>query len=613
MPMLKQHLRYSHIALLLSIQFVFGRSDRAWCQESVLAKVGQEFITEEEFLLRFELTPGPGRQNKSRLETEKVELLYSLIAERLLALEAQVRGLDRDSVFREEFAQVRKLIVRDELYREEISRKVSVSPAEITRSTVQALNQRLVGYLYFPAKQDADFVRSNVATSTEIERFQSDSTLTVLRDSATVIWGEASPPIEEAAYRLKPGQLSPVIQEENGYYVLWLKSSGKSQYYASLQPGVLRERVADKIRLRKERARLDEFLKSIFRDETAFGRASLLKQVSRELAKSLPSTSGEKIFVFDAELFETLRQVFRSSLQDTAVVAGNVAWSLESILSRLRAAKFEISHGDTLEIFSRLNRQLKMWAQQELLAREGLRRGLDQRRPVQKKLEIWYRAYLAGELKEELKQSTSVTDVEVWTSLNAQDPAIRIPTVRIHELQTKSLDSMRVALDELAAGKSFEQVIRRWSVGSNAAAHGGVSAPFRLNERPLLGEIASRMKKGETFGPTLEGTKYVYFELLEKDFSPLMRDTTFTRRFAKEKNELLHARYRENVNGLLAEAGSVRGFSIFEERLKQLKVTPIPMVTFRILGFGGRMFEFPMVEKQTEWLQTDSPKTRVIP
>ena len=52
---------------------------------NVLAKAGDLFVTEKEFLQRFELLPALQRSRKSRLEESKLELLYSLIAEKLLA------------------------------------------------------------------------------------------------------------------------------------------------------------------------------------------------------------------------------------------------------------------------------------------------------------------------------------------------------------------------------------------------------------------------------------------------------------------------------------------------------------------------------------------------
>jgi len=44
-----------------------------------------------------------------------------------------------------------------------------------------------------------------------------------------------------------------------------------------------------------------------------------------------------------------------------------------------------------------------------------------------------------------------------------------------------------------------------------------------------------------------------------------------------------------------------------------LKVSPVPMMTFRLLGFGGRMFEVPFVEPELDWLNVDSPGGDVLP
>ena len=44
-----------------------------------------------------------------------------------------------------------------------------------------------------------------------------------------------------------------------------------------------------------------------------------------------------------------------------------------------------------------------------------------------------------------------------------------------------------------------------------------------------------------------------------------------------------------------------------------VKVSGIPMVTFRLLGFGGRMFEVPFVRKQIDWLDVGKKPGSVIP
>jgi hypothetical protein len=37
------------------------------------------------------------------------------------------------------------------------------------------------------------------------------------------------------------------------------------------------------------------------------------------------------------------------------------------------------------------------------------------------------------------------------------------------------------------------------------------------------------------------------------------------------------------------------------------------MMTYRILGFGGRMFEVPFVERQIDWLSIESPSSQISP
>jgi len=37
------------------------------------------------------------------------------------------------------------------------------------------------------------------------------------------------------------------------------------------------------------------------------------------------------------------------------------------------------------------------------------------------------------------------------------------------------------------------------------------------------------------------------------------------------------------------------------------------MMTFRLLGFGGRMFAAPFVPSELDWVNIDPPSTPVIP
>ena len=62
----------------------------------------------------------------------------------------------------------------------------------------------------------------------------------------------------------------------------------------------------------------------------------------------------------------------------------------------------------------------------------------------------------------------------------------------------------------------------------------------------------------------------------------------------------------------LAQVGEKRGFDVFQDRLARIKVTPIPMMSFRILGFGGRMFAMPFVDRQIDWINVEPPAGIIV-
>jgi hypothetical protein len=63
----------------------------------------------------------------------------------------------------------------------------------------------------------------------------------------------------------------------------------------------------------------------------------------------------------------------------------------------------------------------------------------------------------------------------------------------------------------------------------------------------------------------------------------------------------------------LSQEAEQRGYAVYEDRFNKLTVSPIPMMTFRKLGFGGRMFEVPFVEKQIDWLNVEPPGNKILP
>jgi hypothetical protein len=299
-------------------------------------------------------------------------------------------------------------------------------------------------------------------------------------------------------------------------------------------------------------------------------------------------------------------------LNDTLVVVGKASWAMGEVLNRLFAKGFTVPKGKTKSIPRLLNAEIQDWVYEELLGQEALARHLDSRPAVQRELEVWRQSLLAEMMRSYIRAHVKLSEGEILAALHDADPQFSIPRVRIRELTTRNVDDMKNALDALRQGASFEQTIERWSGDADVRRNKGIVDYFPISEHPPVGEIAWEMNVGERFGPIPVGEEYVYFELLGKD-KPLLLDSAGVTRHDAARKEAFRMKLKRTTDLYLAQAGEKRGFDIYQESLVKLAVSPVPMMTFRLLGFGGRMFATPFVPPELDWVNVDPPSSPVIP
>lgn len=597
-------------AILLLIPLLSVRAQDG--SEPLLARAGNAFISEREFQERFELTPGLYRHRKAQLEQEKLTFLYSMIAEKLLAQEARVRGLDTLVTYRTAIADLTKLLARDALYRTEVRQKVEVTPAEISQGIRRARQQLLVSFLYFPDEASARFVRSQMRTGREFDLHKIDSSLLAFRDTATVIWGDADTTIEAAAYRLGPDELSPVVRAGEGWYILRIRRAERNPVLAEMPPQTLRERVVTRIRMRKERVREEIFAQELLRDRPSSSPPALFRAVAEALSAVFKRHYAPPSMSLTAEMSGEVLDRLAGNFGDTLIVAGKTSWTVAEAVSRLVTRGFSVSGDSVRGVASRLYTVFREWAEQELLAQEAIARGLDQTPDVQARLMPWRDHYLAGMTERRIHEQTRVTDADVFAYLHSTDTSFPLPQVQLRILQTTTARQMQDAFQFMERGGSFEDAVRKFSVDPEAQ-RGGTTPFFAINERPPLGVIAARLDTGQFYGPLRDSSGYFYFRLLHKRNAPPAGDTSFAGRFARASQELLQMKQRRAVTLFTAQSAAERGFDIYAERLKMLKITPLPMLAYRLLGFGGRMFEVPFVSPKLEWLDVEPPKEIILP
>jgi parvulin-like peptidyl-prolyl isomerase len=474
----------------------------------------------------------------------------------------------------------------------------------------QARKELLVTFLFFQTEEDAMFVRNQMADEPDFDRLRIDSAMNVLRDTATVIWGDAEEAVESAAYSLREGQISVPVAAGEGYYILRLDRVQPSEFHTSLPPHVLRERVASRLRVRKETFRALEFIQDIMADAVAYSPSETFKGFAETATSVYVRSRQGDLTTMTPAMADELRILCGDSLLDTLIVAGDRIWSVHDAISDLQRKGFAVRGDPEQKTAGRLYESFREWTEQECLAQEALRRGLDGLPSVQRRMEPWRDAYLAAMMKSRLYSSISVSDGEVHAYLNSLDSSWSVPTVQVRELKSGSMGELGKAFGELEEGVPFQEVVERYSIDPIARERGGLTDFFSVTERPPVGEIAWGLDIGERFGPLQDSASVYLFEVVAKSSEALEDDSA---RFTQARKELVRMTRKRRLNLYLAQAGVEQGFQVYDDRLARLTVSAIPMLAYRFLGFGGRMFVVPFVEREIEWLNVEPPQEAIVP
>ena len=121
------------------------------------------------------------------------------------------------------------------------------------------------------------------------------------------------------------------------------------------------------------------------------------------------------------------------------------------------------------------------------------------------------------------------------------------------------------------------------------------------------------MQTGEHQGPLKVKNEYIYFELLNKELPARMTDSTFTSAMHTAASAARRLKQKKSLDVFIAKSAQQRGFDVYTDRLKLLRVNNTPMMTYRILGFGGRMFAAPFVTRQVDWIEVENPEKMPLP
>lgn len=619
--MRNNHLRSIIAALFcwLLLQSVVRAQQRPALPQDTVARVGVSVVTAQELMERVELMPWPVRVRPSQLDSMKTQALAALIAEKLLANESRRLGLTEDSVTRRMRRGLENTLVRDELYRREVKGKAAPTEDQVFQGMRRFENDLQVVAFLVRSKKDGELLAGELlavhSPDTLLRAIPHNLLLDV--DTLKVSFGGPDTVFENAAYGIRKSRVSqPVFSPTIGWAVLYLLDRHPNP-------------VAEKLSMDERRHRVDRLLRSrIENDESErlyFGYLSTKhaqgdSTVFNLLADAVSALWKEDTlryrrlggFFLTSDMVDILLERLQDHLAAPLVHMEGGDLRLDDALEMMRY-DFLVSpalEGESMK--GRLNEEVKRLAAGELLARKGRQEYLHNSAPVQRDLGVWNDFWAARSLFYHIRDTVRVTSDDLLQYL-LRYKEIFGPRyqVNVREILTDSLAAMSRVLAELAEGRPMAEVAERLSIRREWAVRGGESGYFPVILHPEIGFRSLDADTGAMLGPIRISEGYSLFRVLGKrtsnrgaaDFDTLKQ---------KIQERLLKEKRKQVIDAFIAGLARDERVAINEARLKQVRITPVPMFTRRYIGFGGMMNPVPILMPLWDWIKEYRPSIDIL-
>ncbi|MGE5436488.1 MAG: peptidyl-prolyl cis-trans isomerase [Syntrophothermus sp.] len=595
---------FKYLRVLALVLILFTTISFPQKKDKTIAIVGDVKITETQFKSMFELMPHLS-ENSENTDSLKNEFLYSLIAEKLWAKEAEQLRIDQLPFVKYAFEPVERLYVKDALFKNEIENKIKIRNEEIIKglarkgktlkvNIISSVDSLEILNVYNLLKKNASF----------------DSLLS-LRDEfkgqeepLEITFGQMEDEyVEDTLFSMKPGMFSAPVRTSKGWFIFKLKDKITTTPNNSEQEQIDIKRI---IKERRAKILTDKFLSDFLSKSDAKINGIILNDLSNELLNALNLKYKDSIStsysLFEPELMKLFVTIPQDKINSPIVNFSNNSSTLRQFIHFISMDGFKVSKLSIQNVNGRMKQVIDNFIAQELLYQEGLKRGYLNLPEVQEQLKMWKSSYTAQFLKNRLMDSIEVSDDEAYSKYNSiMNKPDSVKQVNIVEILTNNIEVMEVIIKELEKGKDFKELAavynqREWTKKTN-----GEYGLFPVTLHGEIGKIAADMNIGDLHGPIKVPEGYSLFKLIDKKEPQKTSLASFDKVKDQIKTDIKTSKLENNFDEYTLKLADKYGLKIFKDALESTSVTQINMFTYRLMGFGGRIAAVPYISPFYKW------------
>ena len=570
----------------------------------------------------FELSPQANAGMIGAEESLKQEVLYSIIAEKLWALEAAREGLSNSELIKSTYKTIEKMYVRDALYREEILNKVELTNDYLSEAFKRNSKILKLNYLFSTSKEEINNLYSLLDEGVSFDSLLSTRPENALQKEPYIVqYGQMDKNVEDSLYNLKAGNFTEPFKAPNGWYIFKLISTEEKIIENEKQAEAEQKSVLKIARQTIIDSLYNEYYSKFFKDVEAKTNGELLFDLSDKVLKILEKkseketdSSGQKIYLGSEDLYKIETDLGPDKLNEQFVVLDQQPLTLDEFIQDLAFEKFSVDTVYADLIRTKLNLFVKRFIEHELFAREGYKRGYQNLPEVQRDLSMWKSYYLSDALRTKVADEIQVSDEEIRNYINEHNNGDK-PTieVKIVELLTNDLDVIKNVLEELDKGGDFKQLAMKYTIRQETKNNDGELGFFPINQYGEIGRIAATLEIGQLYGPLQVPEGYSLFQLVDKKEEKNLTGIDFEKDRARIKNIIKSKKFSDETIQKTVDLANKYGVSVNEELMKSIKVLNTTTIVYRNFGFGGRLLAVPMTMPNYLWIKLWQEQQKINP
>jgi len=489
--------------------------------DQTVARVKGDKITADELLMNYEMLPhlAASKRGEAALKAH----LELLIQKKLFIKEGRRLNFHQKPEVQRLVNWFRDEALRKALYRSEIESAAKATEDELLDAFHKGNLQLHVRHLFAKTDQQMQVIQDALSRGVSWEEiaqvvFQDSMLANNGGDLGWVSFGGLDPSLEDSAYALKIGEISGPIRTRFGYHLLQVINTRQNIFVSQNDFENQKPRLIREIERRKAKKLSNEFIKNYMENQKVeLYNPTFDLLVSKIRAHVIDSRRAEQNFLppmKDTEL-KGLEAGLEAYSKEILITYRDGQWTIGDFLEKL--GNLPIARRPVMVSPTRFRKDLGNMIQDDFLAREARRRGLEKDPEVAREVRNWEDEYTFSALWQSILDTMTVPEEQLQKFFHQHQARYWIPEqVHVQEILVKTLPEAVNLLNQLKNGAKFSDLAQKYTLRTVNPDSAGDLGWISSGQMGRISEVAFQLKPGQFSAPIQVAGGFSIIQLLGK-------------------------------------------------------------------------------------------------